>query len=937
MNRILLSIFFGLLSTLMWSQNGLEIRGEVLDVKTQEPLVAALVMVQSSNVSAVADENGMFIISNLEAGSHTLVFSYSGYLTKRMTVNLAEGEQLNLGEILLEEDFSTEAQMSLISLTDNDLGDDNSGSETTSGLLQATRDVFQQAAAFNWGQARFRIRGLDNEYGKTLINGIAMNKLYDGRPQWGNWGGLNDMTRNQEFTMGSGPSDYVFGGILGTQAISTRASHIRKGSRLSASGANTNYNARGMASYSSGLNSKGWAFALSASYRGAEEGHFEGTDYDAKSFFASVEKKINDQHSLNFTGIYAHNKRGKSAPLTDEVADLTNYKYNSYWGWQDGKKRNSREKVVEEPIFMLTHYWKMSEKSTLTSTVAYQFGKIGNSRLNYNRANNPDPTYYKNLPSYYSTYHDRDGNYFGDTEEYKGYANAQRDYFLANSQINWDEIYRVNSESVDAGGKKDNLIMLYEDRTDDKTFTFNSNLKSKLNDQITFNSGINYVKLKSSNFANILDLLGSDYFLDLDRFATGKDQQTDLNNPNRRLTAGDKFKYNYELDANVINVFSQFEFDYDRFSFYLAQNIGHTAYQREGLFKNGIYENSSYGKSEQMKFNNFGFKGGATYYVTGRHAFNANLAYMNQAPNLRNVFANARMNNSIVDGIDSEDIFSVDGSYILRTPKFKARLTGYMSEIKNATEISFFYAQGLGIIDEDGELMLNGNAFVAEILTGVEKRNLGIELGAEYQLTQTLKAIGSLAVGQSYYMNNPNIALSIDNAKKVIDYGQSYLENYRVAGGPQTAASLGLEYRNPKYWWVGANVNYLGNNYLDVSPIMRTSMFTVNAQDPDRFPYEGMTEESVRSVLKQEKLKDFTLFNISGGKSWMLPNRNLIGFFASINNVFDTKYKTGGFEQGRNANYKEVMEDHAGGTRSFGNKYFYGYGRNFFVNVYYSF
>jgi hypothetical protein len=44
------------------------------------------------------------------------------------------------------------------------------------GLLQSSRDAFQQAAAFNWGQARFRIRGLDSENG-TMINGITMNKL----------------------------------------------------------------------------------------------------------------------------------------------------------------------------------------------------------------------------------------------------------------------------------------------------------------------------------------------------------------------------------------------------------------------------------------------------------------------------------------------------------------------------------------------------------------------------------------------------------------------------------------------------------------------------------------------------------------------------------------------------------------------------------------
>jgi hypothetical protein len=42
-------------------------------------------------------------------------------------------------------------------------------------------EMFQQAAAFNWGQARFRIRGLDSENAMTMINGVSMNKSYDGR------------------------------------------------------------------------------------------------------------------------------------------------------------------------------------------------------------------------------------------------------------------------------------------------------------------------------------------------------------------------------------------------------------------------------------------------------------------------------------------------------------------------------------------------------------------------------------------------------------------------------------------------------------------------------------------------------------------------------------------------------------------------------------
>ncbi|HEU4497373.1 MAG TPA: hypothetical protein VFR70_10005, partial [Flavobacterium sp.] len=88
--------------------------------------------------------------------------------------------------------------------------------------------------------------------------------------------------------------------------------------------------------------------------------------------------------------------------------------------------------------------------------------------------------------------------------------------------------------------------------------------------------------------------------------------------------------------------------------------------------------------------------------------------------------------------------------------------------------------------------------------------------------------------------------------------------------------------------------------------------------------------------LKQEKFDDFYLVNLTGGKSWRIKGKTL-GFFASINNVFDVTYKTGGFEQARNANYQELNNDVSSGTPAFAPRYFYGYGRTYFVNLYLNF
>ena len=922
MKKLVLSLLFLFQAVFVMAQNQSTVKGKVVDSKSQSPLGSVKVMIQSNEQFVTTNSFGEFQISGISVGNQILVISVEGYNTQNFPIEVVANQTLDVGILFLEEDITSEQQLSLVTITENDLGDDNSGSESTAGLLQSSRDAYQQAAAFNWGLARFRMRGLDNEYGVTMINGISMNKIYDGRPQWSNWGGLNDATRIQEFTLGSAPSDYTFGGILGTQEINTRASLYRKGTRISMAGTNTNYSWRSMVTHNSGLMDNGWAYSISGSRRWAQEAYFEGTDYGANSFFASVEKRINKRHSLNFTAIYAQNTRGKSSPNTAEVNNLMGIKYNSFWGWQDGKKRNSRDKDVEEPILMLSHYWKISDKTTLNTNVAYQTGSIGNSRLDFQTANNPDPTYYKNLPSYFSN--------LGDTAG----AVAAQGYFTNNSQINWNNMYYANLNSSVTPGKS--LYALYEDRTDDKQITANSILFSDLSDNVKLNAGASFKKLKSHNFQNMLDLLGGQYFEDIDPFFSGDMGQSNLNNPNRQIKVGDEYGYNYNLNAIVADAFTQFKFTYKKVDFYLAQSFSRTQYQREGLYRNGIYANTSFGKGSKQIFENFGFKGGLTYKITGQHLLDFNGVYMTKAPNMRNTFANARVNNNITPELNSETIASADASYVVRTPKFKARVTGFASRVQNATEISFFYAEGIGE-DVDGN---DQDSFISELLTGIEKRNFGAEIGLEYQFTSTIKGTVAASYGQYLYGNNPNLKINDDaqatltNTQPVVDFGKAYLKNYRLPGMPQTAASLGLEYRDPNFWWVGANINYLADSYLDISNITRTDNFSIDGATGDN--YSGANEETVRKALKQEKFANFNLLNLTGGKSWRIDTTT-IGFFASINNALDTTYKTGGFEQSRKATFPDLQADNANGTPAFGPKYFYGFGRTYFINLYVNF
>ncbi len=62
-----------------------------------------------------------------------------------------------------------------------------------------------------------------------LFNGVPMSKNDDGRIDFSNWEGLNDVTRYpQENVDNLNPSEYTFGNFGGVVYYNTRASSYRK-------------------------------------------------------------------------------------------------------------------------------------------------------------------------------------------------------------------------------------------------------------------------------------------------------------------------------------------------------------------------------------------------------------------------------------------------------------------------------------------------------------------------------------------------------------------------------------------------------------------------------------------------------------------------------------------------------------------------------------
>lgn len=246
-----------------------------------------------------------------------LAITFSGALL----VGVNAQSDTTLAPVLPDTGLVNRPQLPVFTITADDL-DSELGSQDISGILQSSRDVFTAVAGYNFGSARFRIRGYDSENTLVTINGVLVNDLETGWAQWSSWAGLNDVTRSMQVRTGVGSTRYNFGGIGGSTDLNVRASSLRKGIRVSYASANRAYRNRVMVTGSTGMMKNGWAFSFSGSRRWAEEGYVDGTSFNAYAYYLSAEHKINDKHSISFSGFGAPIVQGRAGVAVQEAYDL---------------------------------------------------------------------------------------------------------------------------------------------------------------------------------------------------------------------------------------------------------------------------------------------------------------------------------------------------------------------------------------------------------------------------------------------------------------------------------------------------------------------------------------------------------------------------------------------------------------------------------------
>ena len=799
----------------------------------------------------------------------------------------------------------------LILLSDEDLNDETSEVNNISGLFSASNDLFLQTVAFEFQGIFFRVRGLATKHQTFLLNGLTQNRFFNGNPAWNNWGGVEGIYRTQLLTEPLGANNKTFGGALGVTSLTTRASKYRPGSRIAFASSNRTYQYKISGNYISGDVGNGLYYLVSASRRWGNQSFRDGTFYDANSLMLSIEKKL-ENHFINFTTLYTPNRRGLAGTYTDEVFKLKGRNYNGNWGYQNGKPRNSRVRDIKEPIFLLTHTYEPHDKLHWQNSLLYQFGSIGFSRLWY-KTTNPNPGYYRTLPSHFVVQGDLEDAFTAQVE------------FQNNGQFNWEVFYEGNQDKT--AGTSDPYV-LYEDKRDEKRLQYNSNIQLEISDKLKVNGSLNYRKTFSNNYAEVLDNLGGTGFIDITNFGG---LQNNLNNPNAFAKKGDKFRYHYKIVSSQITAFTQLTWKQRFIETYVSYGFKRTQHQRNGIFNPEAF--NGYGKGKKTTFNTSQVKLGGLYKLTGRNLVQLQTAYIQTPPTLRELYPNIQKSNQLTFGINNNNLFTNALSYIHRGEKINGKIVTYYNKETNGIENSLYFSSG------------EESAFFYETVYNIEKEYKGVEFGLQTNISSTIKLSTVAGIGDFRITNNPNLSLQVEDTLEANTLGAIngvlptetvFLKNLKIASGPQQAYNLSIEYKDPEYWRIKVSLNHFRENYLDYAAIQYREQFRADLANES-----NENQQFIKQLLNRH-IDNFSLVNLSGGKSWRLPKKQgYVSLFWSVQNVLDTYYYSGGFQSSRGGSVSQVLEDatiYRGNIyQEFGPRYFVGNGRTYFLGLSYSF
>ncbi len=898
------------------------VTGRILSREGRAPIegVSATLLsatpLQSKIKSEKSDDKGVFTIENVDSAEYRLQLSAPDFETMEVVVRANGEDMIDLYTFVM----IPSVQRRVVddgAFMEYELENVNDWMSMPS-TISSSKDLFSRTASYEFSEMRFSQRGYDSKYSDIYFNGIKMNDALTGYSPWSLWSGLNEATRNQETTVGSQSFDHGVGSLGSSTNIFARASHLRQGWTTSLVSADATYRFRAMVTYASGMQDNGWAYAFSFSTRQGASAYIDGVYYNTYGYFASVEKELGDQHLLSFTFLGTPTQRGVQGASTQEAYDLldNNY-YNPNWGYQDGELRNTRVREYHEPIAMLNYNFEIDDRTELNAATSFRFGQNGYSALTWFSGRDPRPDYYRYLPSY-----DRCPN---PADLAEAWANNTDNI----SQIDFDALYNVNYNGAENSTYGDGVrsnYMIEERHTDQRDFNLALNINHYFKDNSKIIAGLDARRNRTEYYSTVKDLLGGDYWVDIDKFAERDFASSELayqnnvayyeaNGHAQAVTEGDKYSYDYYGNVVKGDIWATYTIvprSLLNLTASVSGELGYTSMWRDGLWQKGLYMDNSYGESEKLNYLTYKTKLNLEYNFNKIFSLYANGVVMSDAPTFQSAFVSPRTRNSVTPGIDTEKTMSVDATFNVKSEYVEFSLSGYLTSVKDQTKVISFY----------NDLLSSYDNFA---MSGIDKKYMGIEAAVSVPIIAGISFNSTLSLGEYLYNSNPTYIEMADNSSEAVSQGTVFWDGYRVESTPQTALNVELSYFGSNYLFASLGVNFYDNNYLSMNPLYRTD---------DVLTAQMIADGSAEVLRAQEKFDSAYTLNASIGKSWYINRVYNLGVNLQVKNLLNFQdIKTGGYEQMRLNDVTNDAGDVVGYTR-FDSKYFYMLGRTYYLNVY---
>lgn len=854
---ILMMVVLGLFSLTTLAQGTLT--GVVADGETNETLVGASVVQVGTSKGDVTNIDGKFTLQ-LDAGPQTISISFVGYDPYQMKVNVTNGKTIDLGKILLRQnvislegivivgngvidiakDRETPVAMSTIKLIEIQT---KSGNQEFPEIMKNTPSVYVASQAGGYGDSRINIRGFSQENLALLFNGQPVNGMEDGKVYWSNWQGLSDVANAVQIQRGLGSSKLAISSVGATINVVTKATDLKEGGRASVMYGNDKY-MKYTASYSTGLNDKGWGMSILLSHWQGD-GYNDGTQGLGQTYFISVGYKPSEKHSFNFSATGApqwHNQNyTKKLSLYDRNSDgeISNeeQRFNNNWGYLNGDVYSWRKNFYHKPVANFNWDWNINDKSSLSTVLYASVGQGGGT-----------------------------GPY-GSSRQYNIYDD--------NGLIDFDQIVS-NNKAIDSSGEDYNIDGKHIGKYGNATFRRASmnmhrwlgsviNFNHEINSDFSFNLGTDFRTYYGEHYRQVDELLGLDGYWDDNYNGAGFQENfpggvvytnEDGSSPyqfwvNRNSEQQAKLDYYNNERISYMGAFGQLEYKNELVSAFVQGAVSTQAYQR---FDYHSYSDPDEQVSRKLHHPGVNIKAGGNYNISEQHNVFVNSGYYSRQPFFDDLFLNYL--NDVNEDVGNEHVLGLEAGYGFRSRNLDVDVNAYYTKWSDRQ------------IRQTGDFDTDGAYDDVALFENVAETHTGIEVEFEWRATSDLTVRGFGSVGNWVYAGNVDANVWDENRNPIGEANTLYLDDVKVGDAAQTNFGVLGNYNIIKGLSVDADYRYYAKLFAAIDPGSFKSA-----------DHEGSLE-----------LPSFGILDAGISYRWYLKNNSVLKLRFNTNNVLNKQY-----------------------------------------------